>query len=184
MSRPAAPGNKKTIQPRVSSGVVVPLGPGSGRHNGHDELNVARLSLISAQSRVPADYTNWTRTYQAGGKTVTVTCTAITGQVVPHGLDNDVMVAIINLYLEDGCPEDGTVRVSMHRLQRAANLNVSAREVRRAVTTAPFPGCHQVVAQTPQNKPRSAATATVLPSEWRSAVLSPNNPAQTLRRSC
>jgi len=112
---------------------VVPLGPGPGIRNGHDELNVARLSLISAQSRVPADYTSWTRTYEASGKTVTVTCTAITGQVVPHGLDNDVMVAIINLYLEDGCPEDGTVRVSMHRLLQAAGLSVSAhyyREVR------------------------------------------------------
>ena len=124
---------KVASQPRSASGVVVPLGPGAGKHNGHDELNVARLSLISAQSRVPIDYTNWTRTYQAGGKTVTVTCTAITGQVVPHGLDNDVMVAIINLYLEDGCPEDGTVRVSMHRLLQAAGLNVGAhyyREVR------------------------------------------------------
>ena len=124
---------KAVSQPRAASGVVVPLGPGAGKHNGHDELNVARLSLISAQSRVPTDYTSWTRTYQAGGKTVTVTCTAITGQVVPHGLDNDVMVAIINLYLEDGCPEDGTVRVSMHRLLQAAGLNVSAhyyREVR------------------------------------------------------
>ena len=124
---------KVASQPRAASGVVVPLGPGASKHNGHDELNVARLSLISAQSRGPIDYTNWTRTYQAGGKTVTVTCTAITGQVVPHGLDNDVMVAIINLYLEDGCPEDGTVRVSMHRLLQAAGLNVGAhyyREVR------------------------------------------------------
>jgi plasmid replication initiation protein len=117
----------------ASSGVVVPLGTGPG---GHDELNVARLSLISAQSRVPATYTSWTRTYQAGEKTVTVTCTAITGHVVPHGLDNDVMVAIINLYLEDGCPEDGTVRVSMHRLLQAAGLTGSAhyyREVRECL---------------------------------------------------
>jgi plasmid replication initiation protein len=124
---------KVASQPRAASGVIVPLGPGVGKYNGHDELNVARLSLISAQSRVPIDSTNWTRTYQAGGKTVTVTCTAITGQVVPHGLDNDVMVAIINLCLEDGCPEDGTVRVSMHRLLQAAGLNVGAhyyREVR------------------------------------------------------
>lgn len=49
---------KVASQPRAASGVVVPLGPGAGKHNGHDELNVARLSLISAQSRVPIDYTN------------------------------------------------------------------------------------------------------------------------------
>ncbi|UQN08866.1 replication initiator protein A [Deinococcus sp. QL22] len=124
--------------------VVLPGGLGTGLGTalesvptgGHDELNVARLSLISAQSRVPASYTSWTRTYQAGETTVTVTCTALTGHVVPHGLDNDVMVAIINLYLEDGCPEDGTIRVTMHRLLQAAGLSGSAhyyREVRQCL---------------------------------------------------
>lgn len=116
--------------------VTLPLRLGDGNQNGHDEVNVARLSLISAQSRVPASYTSWTRTYQSGERTVTVTCTALTGHVVPHGLDNDVMVAIINLYLEDGCPEDGTVRVSMHRLLLAAGLHGSAhyyREVRQCL---------------------------------------------------
>ncbi|GGM51973.1 hypothetical protein GCM10008956_30030 [Deinococcus arenae] len=114
----------------------MPTHLGDERRNGHDELNVARLSLISAQSRVPAGYTGWTRTYQTGERTVTVTCTALTGHVVPHGLDNDVMVAIINLYLEDGCPEDGTVRVSLHRLLLAAGLHASAhyyREVRQSL---------------------------------------------------
>lgn len=113
--------------------VLVPLIQSAPGQKGHDELNVAQLSLISAQSRVPADYTSWTRTYSTGEKTVTVTCTAITGQVVPHGLDNDVIVAIINLYIADGCPEDGTVRVSLHQLLLAAGLQTSAhyhREVR------------------------------------------------------
>ena len=108
--------------------MVVPLGPEVGKHNGHDELNVARLSLISAQSRVPIDYTNWTRTYQArtrlAGKP-SPSPAPPTGQVVPHGLYNDVMLAIINLYLEDG-----TVRVSMHRLLQAGGLNVCAHDYR------------------------------------------------------
>ncbi len=58
---------------------VMPTHLGDERRNGHDELNVARLSLISAQSRVPAGYTGWTRTYQTGERTVTVTCTASPG---------------------------------------------------------------------------------------------------------
>ncbi|PTA66939.1 replication initiator protein A [Deinococcus arcticus] len=131
MSRPSRKGAVD-----VTADVPLPLRLGDGTHSGHDELNVARLSLISAQSRVPASYTSWTRTYQSGDRTVTVTCTALTGHVVPHGLDNDVMVAIINLYLEDGCPEDGTVRVSMHRLLLAAGLHGSAhyyREVRQCL---------------------------------------------------
>lgn len=43
------------------------------------------------------------------------------------------MVAIINLYIADGCPEDGTVRVSFHQLLLAAGFQASAhsyREVR------------------------------------------------------
>lgn len=135
MSRPPRK-PKQVSPPEQAKDVTLPLPLGNGHHNGHDELNVARLSLISAQSRVPSTYTTWTRTYQSGERTVTVTCTALTGDVVPHGLDNDVMVAIINLYLEDGCPEDGTVRVSLHRLLLAAGLSVSAhyyREVRKCL---------------------------------------------------
>ena len=45
--------------------------------------------------------------------------------MVPHGLYNDVMATIINLYLEDG-----TVRVSMHRLLQAGGLNVCAHDYR------------------------------------------------------
>lgn len=131
------PPRKAAVTPvKMSKDVPLPLRLSDDNHNGHDEINVARLSLISAQSRVPASYTGWTRTYQSGDRTVTVTCTALTGHVVPHGLDNDVMVAIINLYLEDGCPEDGTVRVSMHRLLLAAGLHASAhyyREVRQCL---------------------------------------------------
>ena len=46
------------------------------------------------------------------------------------------MVAIMNLYLEGGCPEDGSVRVSRHRLLRAAGLHAGAhyqREVRQCL---------------------------------------------------
>lgn len=128
--------SRKATPAPPTADAVMPTHLGDERRNGHDELNVARLSLISAQSRVPAGYTGWTRTYQTGERTVTVTCTALTGHVVPHGLDNDVMVAIINLYLEDGCPEDGTVRVSLHRLLLAAGLHASAhyyREVRQSL---------------------------------------------------
>lgn len=103
---------------------------------GHDELNVGQLSLISAQSRVPGNYTSWSRTYQAGERTVKVTCTALTGEVVPHGLDNDVMVAIINLYVEQGCSANGIVRTTLYRLLSVAGLPVSAhyyREVRQSL---------------------------------------------------
>lgn len=124
---------KKAPAQPASPTLSVDLPPRTG---GHDELNVAQLSLISAQSRVPDSYTSWSRTYEAGGRTVTVTCTALTGEVVPHGLDNDVMVAIINLYIEDACPDDGILQTTLHRLLNAAGLATSAhyyREVRKSL---------------------------------------------------
>lgn len=116
--------------------LVVPLRLETIRQDGHDELNVARLALISAQSRVPPTYTSWQRTYTSGERTVTVTCKALTGEVVPHGIDNDVMVAIINLYIEDGAGEDGTIRTTLHRLLQAAGLAATAhyyREVKQSL---------------------------------------------------
>lgn len=126
---------KKPTSPKqpLADGLAVAL-PAHVR--GHDEINVAQLSLISAQSRVPDSYTSWSRTYGAGERTVTVTCTALTGEVVPHGLDNDVMVAIINLYIEDGCPGDGVLSTTLHRLLNAAGLATTAhyyREVRKSL---------------------------------------------------
>ncbi|WP_084474879.1 replication initiator protein A [Deinococcus pimensis] len=102
---------------------------------GHDELNVARLSLISAQSRVPSDFNTWTRSWHDGSTSITVTCTALTGHVVPHGMDNDVIVAVINAYVEDGCPEDATVRLTAHRLLLAAGLRTTSRYYKELATS-------------------------------------------------
>lgn len=126
----------KKERPSAPTDVVVPLGMETTRQDGHDELNVARLALISAQSRVPPNYTMWQRTYVTGDRTVTVTCKALTGEVVPHGLDNDVMVAIINLYIEEGASEDGTVHTTLHRLLQAAGLATTAhyyKEVKKSL---------------------------------------------------
>lgn len=42
-----------------------------------DELNIARLSLISVQERIPADYRDWTVELEDGDRRYRVTCQAL-----------------------------------------------------------------------------------------------------------
>lgn len=89
----------------------IPYGPG------WDEANVARLGLISVLERIPEDYTSWTATYVQAGHEATITCEALSKHGgVPHGLDNDVAAALIDIYLEQGSPADGIIRLTMRAL--------------------------------------------------------------------
>ena len=94
---------------------------------GRDEVNLAQLALISVQSRVPETFTGWARSYEHNGMPVEVTCRTLRGHVVPHGLDNDFVVTIINLFYEAGCPVDDTVRVSAYRLLKTAGFPDTSR---------------------------------------------------------
>ncbi len=82
-----------------------------------DEANVARLGLISIQERIPADYTSWTIELNLDGRRAKLSCVAVAEHGgVPHGLDNDVSLALITLYQEAGSPEDGAVVTSAYRI--------------------------------------------------------------------
>lgn len=70
-----------------------------------DEANVARLGLISIQERIPEGYASWEEEFEVLGKPVKLACYAnpnVGG--VPHGLDNEVSLALIALYLNAGSP--------------------------------------------------------------------------------
>lgn len=75
-----------------------------------DELNLSRLNLISAVDQ--ADTTEWDVSFESQGRIVRVRCEALPKYAVPHGLDSDVTAALINLFIEDGEPEDGRFTVS------------------------------------------------------------------------
>lgn len=75
-----------------------------------DELNLSRLNLISAVDQ--AEVTEWDVTFENQGRVVRVRCEALPKYAVPHGLDSDVTAALLNLYIEQGEPEDGRFTVS------------------------------------------------------------------------
>lgn len=93
--------------------------------NGHDERNLARLSLVLANNRVPSTLTTWTKEFKATedlGTSVSVTCTAPRQDVVPHGSDNDVLLGLVNAYIAAGMPESGLMRLTSYQLLTFSSL--------------------------------------------------------------
>ncbi|MFC6592823.1 replication initiator protein A [Deinococcus lacus] len=93
-----------------------------------DEANVGRLGLISIQERIPDTFTSWTVDFQIDGRPARLSCESVPKYGgVPHGLDGDIATAIIDLYVEEGCPPDGTLLTTAYQLLKRAGLNASGR---------------------------------------------------------
>ena len=110
-----------------------------------DELNIARLSLISVQERIPEDYREWSVELEDGDRRYRVTCQAMPEYGVPHGIDTDVSAALVNLYIDQGAPADGTITCTPYQLLQMAGLDTSGRyyaaldeSLRRLLTTNYF----------------------------------------------
>ena len=84
---------------------------------GLDEGNVARLGLISVQDRIPEDFTAWTNEFVLEGRAVRLSCVAAREHGgVPHGLDNDVAMALLELFVEAGSPASGELEVGAYTI--------------------------------------------------------------------
>lgn len=96
---------------------------------GHDERNIARLALALAQNRVPDTMQTWEKqlTTDALGA-IHVKCVARSDSVVPHGLDNDIIVGLVNAFVEQGLPNTGVLQLSAYRLLTLAGLRVGGRQ--------------------------------------------------------
>ncbi|GGK17383.1 hypothetical protein GCM10008955_08620 [Deinococcus malanensis] len=93
-----------------------------------DEANVGRLGLISIQERVPDTFSSWTVEFQVDGRPATLTCDAMPKYGgVPHGLDGDIATAIMDLYVESGCPDDGLLHTTAYQILKRAGLDDSGR---------------------------------------------------------
>ncbi|MFC6663450.1 replication initiator protein A [Deinococcus multiflagellatus] len=110
-----------------------------------DELNIARLSLISVQERIPADYRDWSVELEDGDRRYRVTCQALPEYGVPHGIDTDISAALVNLYIDQGSPPDGVVTCTPYQLLQMAGLDTSGRyysaldeSLKRLTTTTYF----------------------------------------------
>lgn len=96
---------------------------------GHDERNIARLALALAQNRVPETLQSWEKqlTVDTLGA-IHVKCVARADAVVPHGLDNDIIVGLVNAFVEQGLPTTGMLQLSAYRLLTLAGLRVGGRQ--------------------------------------------------------
>lgn len=100
---------------------------GTGPIHHPAELNISRLNLISIQERVPDDYNAW-RIENPFGLKGHITCTIFDGYGgVPHGLDADIVNALLDLFTEAGSPSDGVIYVTPYQILSKANLDLSGR---------------------------------------------------------
>ncbi|GGS25987.1 replication initiator protein A [Deinococcus knuensis] len=90
-----------------------------------EDLNVGQLGLISIQRKIAPDYTSWKVSFVRGGVKSEIECDGAQKFGVPHGVDNDSYLAMQDLYLEQGCPEDGVIVFTMYRLLQMCGLEDS-----------------------------------------------------------
>lgn len=94
----------------------------------HDELNLNRLMFIVATNRVPTSAVGWEKTVTIDHQgPIHIRCMAGRDNVVPHGIDNDVIVGLVNLYVQQGMPDDGRITVTVSDLLRACGLSKNGR---------------------------------------------------------
>lgn len=98
---------------------------------GYEEVNIAQVGLISIQNRVPDDLTHWKDTLDVMGRAITIECIGASTMSVPHGIDNDVSVALVALFVQQGAPRSNQIRVTSHELLMAAGLDRSGKSYRR-----------------------------------------------------
>lgn len=92
-----------------------------------DELNLARLGLISMQSRVGAGSTSWEDEYGEGDERMSVKCIGTPQYLVPFGLDNDIIIGILCLFAAQGFPATNAVTGTANQFLRASGLDTSGR---------------------------------------------------------
>jgi len=91
-----------------------------------DEGNIAFLGLISVQERIPEGFTRWDIEFDLQGRRASITCRANPDYGgVPHGLDNDVSLAVLVLYQRFGCPADGVIVTTAYQLLKLMGLDTS-----------------------------------------------------------
>lgn len=92
-----------------------------------EELNMVSNGLISIQRQIPPGLNSWTRQYEPGGIPREIVCRAPEDFGVPHGIDNDVNLGLQEEFINQGCPDDNIVRITMYRLLKLCNLEDTGR---------------------------------------------------------
>jgi plasmid replication initiation protein len=95
---------------------------------GRDERNVASLILVPTQERLQTDMLRLERTItRPNGQTAKVVCVGMPGIGLARGLDNDILFALINTYIDADCPADGIIHTSAYALLKLAGLDTGGQ---------------------------------------------------------
>lgn len=95
----------------------------------HDEVNLARLNLVLAQNRT--DLQEWEKEINLDALgTIKVQCKAARGSVVPHGIDNDILLGIVTAAVLQNTPVDGVIWVTVLELLQLSGIGVNSRSYR------------------------------------------------------
>lgn len=94
---------------------------------GTDERNVARLNVALILTRVPAGLTRWHKQLKIDALgTIDVSCRAEHNQVVPHGIDADVILALTTAFELQGRPADRKVMLTTSELCDLVRLSLGS----------------------------------------------------------
>lgn len=95
---------------------------GVKRQSGIDARNLARLNPILGLNRVPSSMVGWRKVVTIDKyDTVEITCKS-NANVVPHGIDADVMVGLTTAFMLQGAPQNATIKLSMAELCACAGM--------------------------------------------------------------
>ncbi|MBZ9714956.1 replication initiator protein A [Deinococcus multiflagellatus] len=95
---------------------------------GRDEQNAAVINLIISQEWLPDDVLRHERTsINPAGNPYTVVSVGVPGIGLTRGSDNDILVALINAFIDAGCPEDGVITTTAYGLLKLAGMRTSGQ---------------------------------------------------------
>lgn len=95
---------------------------------GHDEKNVASLIFVPTQERLPENMLRLERiVFRPNGQPARIVCVGVPGIGLARGSDNDLLVALINTYIEAGCPADGVITTTAYALLKLAGLDTTGQ---------------------------------------------------------
>ena len=103
-----------------------------------DERNIARLGIISIQSRIDDSLTKWNAEFTIDGRPYRVECAAPYGR--PHGIDTNIILAIQTLFFREGCPEHNWLHTTAYEIRSVAGLpdnGSTYKRLKESLWTAP-----------------------------------------------
>lgn len=115
---------------KTTSSVHFPHGDGreGDMLRGHDEKNVASLIFVPTQERLPEDMLRLERiVFRPSGQPARIVCVGVADIGLARGSDNDLLVALINTYIEAGCPADGVITTTAYALLKLAGLDTGGQ---------------------------------------------------------